>query len=125
MKGIALLVSSLFLVACVPIEKTRNNALIGHYYLQGVMEMGSQLSLQKGGKFEAVVEYGTADGYAKGKWTQDGERLTLHREDNGPSADYDISQFFDGMVLVVGDDCLAIEGARGCYFKVPKRQASE
>ncbi|MDB5993513.1 MAG: hypothetical protein JWP42_649 [Pseudomonas sp.] len=125
MKGIALLVSSVFLVACAHTDKVPNQDLLGRYYLQGIMEMGSQLSLQKDGNFEAVVEYGSADGYAKGRWILEGQQLTLHPQNAKESAEPDISQFFDGMVLTVGNHCLAIEGSTGCYFKVPQRQALE
>ncbi|MEA9979685.1 hypothetical protein QN382_13710 [Pseudomonas sp. 10B1] len=125
MKGIVLLVSALFLASCSHADNAPSNDLIGNYYLQGVMEMASQLSLQEGDNFEAVVEYGSADGYAKGKWSQDGQRLTLRRNNEGLNGENDISQFFDEMVLVVGDDCLTIEESRGCYVKLPKRQASE
>jgi len=123
MKGLALLASSLLLSSCA--HSNPPNELVGNYYLQGVMEMGSQLSLKKDNTFEAVVEYGSADGYAKGLWAQDGTRVTLHRKSDEPVVAQDISQFFDEMVLIVGNDCLTIEGSRGCYVKVPKRQASE
>jgi hypothetical protein len=125
MKGIAFLVSSLFLAACTHADKMPNHDLAGRYYLQGIMEMGSQLSLQQDGNFEAVVEYGSADGYAKGRWTLEGQQLTLHPQNAKENAKPDIGRFFDGMVLTVGNQCLAVEGSTGCYFKVPKRQAQE
>jgi outer membrane biogenesis lipoprotein LolB len=120
MRRIALLASILFLAACARTDKTPDHDLVGRYYLQGIMEMGSQLALQNDGKFEAVIEYGSADGYAKGFWTLEGRQLRLHRQSPAVSVESDISQFFDGMTLTVSDNCLAIEGSTGCYFKVPK-----
>lgn len=125
MRRIGLLTSILFLAACAHTDKTPDHNLVGRYYLQGIMEMGSQLSLQNGGRFEAVIEYGSADGYAKGQWTLQGQQLTLHRQNVAMNSTSDISQFFDRMILTVRNTCLAIEGTTGCYFKVPKRETTQ
>jgi hypothetical protein len=125
MKRTAFLVSTLFLASCAHAENMPHHDLAGRYYLQGIMEMGSQLSLEKDGNFEAVVEYGSADGYAKGRWTLEGQQLTLHPQKAKETAASDISQIFDEMVLTVGSNCLAVEGSTGCYFKIPKRSALE
>jgi hypothetical protein len=42
--------------------------LSGHYYLQNVREVGSELLLRPDGNFEWMLAYGAADYYAKGTW---------------------------------------------------------
>lgn len=51
--------------------------LPGHYYLQGVMETGSELLLKKDGSFEWMLSYGSMDEQASGTWRVDGDVLTL------------------------------------------------
>ncbi|MEG1055288.1 MAG: hypothetical protein RSF79_24980 [Janthinobacterium sp.] len=51
--------------------------LPGHYYLQGVMETGSELLLKKDGTFEWMLSYGSMDEQASGEWRVDGDKLTL------------------------------------------------
>src|SRR5215472_6511823 len=50
----------------------------GHYYLQGVMEVGSELLLKPDGTFEYMLAYGAADYFAKGTWKRDGNSVILH-----------------------------------------------
>jgi hypothetical protein len=50
----------------------------GHYVLQGVMEVGSELLLKPDGTFEYMLAYGAADYFAKGTWKQDGNSVILH-----------------------------------------------
>ena len=40
----------------------------GHYVLNGVMEVGSELLLKTDGSFEYMLVYGAADFWAKGTW---------------------------------------------------------
>jgi len=40
----------------------------GHYYLQNMREVGSELLLNPGGTFEFMLAYGAADYWAKGMW---------------------------------------------------------
>src|SRR3989442_9049411 len=42
--------------------------LAGHYYLQHVREVGSELLLKPDGSFEYLLAYGAADYWAKGTW---------------------------------------------------------
>ncbi len=111
----------LFLSSCAFSSEALNKDLAGHYYLQGVMEMGSELLLRSDGSFEAVMSFGSVDGYAKGNWLQAGQRLTLHRQVSGTAAEEDIGQLFDGMVLHIRPNCLAIEEMDGCYIKALAR----
>ena len=54
--------------------------LAGHYYLQGVMEVGSELLLKADGRFEYMLAYGALDELASGCWTRNGGAVTLHAE---------------------------------------------
>jgi hypothetical protein len=51
--------------------------LAGHYVLQGVMEVGSELLLKPDGNFEYMLAYGAADYWAKGKWRRENNRVVL------------------------------------------------
>ena len=53
------------------------SALPGHYYLQGVMETGSELLLKKDGTFEWMLSYGNTDQQASGEWRASGDVVTL------------------------------------------------
>jgi hypothetical protein len=53
------------------------SALPGHYYLQGVMETGSELLLKKDGTFEWMLSYGNTDEQASGEWRVAGDTVTL------------------------------------------------
>jgi hypothetical protein len=50
----------------------------GHYVLEGVMEVGSELLLKPDGTFEYMLAYGAADYWAKGNWCHDGNTVILH-----------------------------------------------
>ncbi len=52
--------------------------MAGHYYLHGVMEVGSEMVLKPDGNFEWELEYGAADYWAKGTWQRDGDAVVLH-----------------------------------------------
>src|SRR5882724_4805158 len=57
----------------------------GHYYLQNVREMGSELLLKPDGRFEFMLAYGAADYHAKGSWRHDHDVVILNSEDtNAP-----------------------------------------
>ena len=58
-------------------------SLPGHYYLQGVMEVGSELLLKKDGKFEWTLSYGNTDEQASGEWRVAGDMVTLVAGDGG------------------------------------------
>ena len=52
-------------------------ALAGHYYLQGVTEVGSELLLKADGRFEWMLAYGNTDQQASGDWRVAGNDVTL------------------------------------------------
>ncbi|MEX6500737.1 hypothetical protein [Pseudomonas zhanjiangensis] len=80
MKRIIPLFICLLLSACASSKKPINTDWAGHYYLQGAMEVGSELLLMKDGTFEAMIVYGSANGHAKGKWSTTSTSLTLETD---------------------------------------------
>lgn len=52
-------------------------SLAGHYYMRGVMEVGSELQLKANGEFEYMLAYGALDEYATGCWSREGQFVTL------------------------------------------------
>ncbi|MBG0802662.1 hypothetical protein IYW40_14425 [Methylocystis sp. H4A] len=52
-------------------------SLAGHYYMGGVMEVGSELQLKATGEFEYMLAYGALDEYATGCWSREGQTVTL------------------------------------------------
>ncbi|WP_434626754.1 hypothetical protein [Chromobacterium sp. CV08] len=55
--------------ACASGPAPSEPALAGHYYLQGVREVGGELLLKPDGSFEWGLSYGAVDQYAQGRWT--------------------------------------------------------
>lgn len=49
----------------------------GHYYLQGVMEVGSELLLESNGRFKWYLAVGSLDQYAEGIWWKNGNCIGL------------------------------------------------
>ncbi|HEY8162949.1 MAG TPA: hypothetical protein VIF34_11890 [Methylocystis sp.] len=52
-------------------------SLAGHYYLRGVMEVGSELLLHADGRFEYMLAYGALDEYATGCWSREGQTVSI------------------------------------------------
>ena len=52
--------------------------MAGHYYLQGVHEVGSELRLHPDGRFEYFLAYGAYDEQATGTWSVQGGRVLLN-----------------------------------------------
>ena len=52
----------------------------GHYVLQGMREVGSELLLRDDGRFQYMLAYGAYDEFASGTWTVDGKRVILNTE---------------------------------------------
>ena len=50
----------------------------GHYVLEGVREVGSELLLKPDGTFEYMLAYGAADYSAKGHWRSEGGAVVLN-----------------------------------------------
>lgn len=58
---------------CAPADAS----LAGHYFLRGVMEVGSELLLQANGRFDYMLAYGALDELASGCWSRSGDMVTL------------------------------------------------
>jgi hypothetical protein len=56
----------------------RGEELAGHYILQGVMEVGSELLLKSDGSFEYMLAYGAADYWGKGTWRHEDNSVVLN-----------------------------------------------
>lgn len=54
-----------------------DQAWSGHYYLEGVMEVGSELLLEPNGKFKWYLAVGALDQYAEGTWWKNGKCIGL------------------------------------------------
>lgn len=54
-----------------------DRAFVGHYYLSGVRETGSELLLDPNGTFEWSMSYGAVDQAAHGTWQRQGDRIVL------------------------------------------------
>jgi hypothetical protein len=61
-------------------------ALVGHYYLSGVTEVGSELLLKPDGTFEWMLAYGAVDQAARGTWKRDGLKVILAANKGDQSA---------------------------------------
>lgn len=61
-------------------------ALIGHYYLSGIMETGSELLLKPDGRFEWFMSYGNVDQFANGRWNRDKTMVVLTPDRSAPDA---------------------------------------
>ena len=61
-------------------------SFVGHYYLSGVMEVGSELLLKPDGRFEWMMAYGAEDRQASGTWSQQGNAITLVADQPGADA---------------------------------------
>ncbi|MFM9438456.1 hypothetical protein ACFDR9_005563 [Janthinobacterium sp. CG_23.3] len=59
------------------LDGAAGKTLPGHYYLQGMTEVGSELLLAEDGKFEWMLSYGAVDQSAKGRWEVDGDKVVL------------------------------------------------
>jgi hypothetical protein len=63
--------------AAASVEDAERAPFVGHYYLEGATEVGSELRLAGDGSFEWRLAYGALDQLAKGRWTSAGGRILL------------------------------------------------
>jgi hypothetical protein len=61
-------------------QRAAAQAITGHYYLQGVMETGSELLLDTPDRFQWYLSYGALDLYAAGTWHREGSVVLLRSE---------------------------------------------
>jgi len=85
----------------------------GHYYLQGVMETGSELLLRNDGRFQWYLVYGALDLFAEGNWTATGDAvlLTARKSEAVPNP------AFETLTLKVDGANLVPPDGRGAYVR--------
>src|SRR6188768_2555133 len=89
--------------SCTPGDPKR----VGHYYLNGVMEVGSELLLKPDGSFEFMLAYGALDQYGKGCWRVEGSKvLVVPAGRSAPAPQYSIedSRFVGFTLTIDGGD---------------------
>ena len=79
LKDVAVFLLVFIYVVSVSVPAIAQDAA-GHYVLQGVMEVGSELMLKPDGTFEYMLAYGAADYWSKGTWKKDGNAVILHSD---------------------------------------------
>lgn len=67
-------------------DKRIQKQLVGHYYLHGVTEVGSEILLRADGRFQYMLAYGAFDETAAGTWQVRGGKVMLESESSGAPA---------------------------------------
>lgn len=73
----------------------------GHYFLEGVMETGSELLLRPDGKFQYYFVYGALDLLAEGEWREEKGHVLLvtrKKQSNAPDGE---PQAFDKLDMTI------------------------
>lgn len=80
--------------------------LAGRYFLEGVMEVGSELRLYPDGQFEFALAYGALDQYGQGCWAVQGKTVTLMAKGRRtiPAQHTPLDRRFRGMWLLAEPD---------------------
>jgi hypothetical protein len=97
--------------------------LAGHYYLNGVMEVGSELLLKPNGSFEFMLAYGANDQHGKGCWVKRGSTVEVIPAGRSSASRRHTpdDRGFGGLVLTVSGRSLvwdiAGSGHKGRYEK--------
>lgn len=68
-----------------PAHAEADKDVVGHYYLQGVRETGSELLLMPDGRFQWYLAYGAVDQNAEGTWSRKKDVVTLKAMGPDPS----------------------------------------
>ncbi|GHD58303.1 hypothetical protein [Jeongeupia chitinilytica] len=83
------LAALLYLAAtCTVAANPEPAQLTGHWYLQGVREVGSELQLAPDQRFDWFLSYGAMDVFAQGKWQLEGTSLVLSTQQPRKKADF-------------------------------------
>ncbi|TPI45003.1 hypothetical protein FJW05_19815 [Mesorhizobium sp. B2-9-1] len=100
------------LVLCMPVAANARQPgdarLAGHYYLNGVMEVGSELLLKNDGSFEFALAYGANDQYGKGCWVRKGSTVEVIPAGHSSASTHHTpdDSGFSGLVLTVSGSSL-------------------
>ncbi len=110
---------------CAAPAVSAQSDVAGHYYLQGVMETGSELLLRPDGRFEWYISYGSVDQTASGTWTRNGNMVELRAkvaDRSRPLFSLDAQEDWDySMEQALLDrerDKLLAEVAQRCPFQI-------
>jgi hypothetical protein len=79
-------------------------ALAGHYYLEGIMETGSELLLAADGRFQWYFTYGALDLAAQGQWQRADDQVVLLPDDFRFPPQYPQMQFKRMQLRIDGKD---------------------
>ncbi|WP_176590089.1 hypothetical protein [Sphingobium sp. EM0848] len=85
----------------------------GHYYLQGVMETGSELLLDPNGRFQWYLAYGALDLFAEGRWRERNGTVILTSEKTRDVP----SPAFETLVLTIREKELIPPDGHGAYTR--------
>lgn len=109
---LAILPLTAFLAAPV-LAETASAQRVGHYYLRGVMETGSELMLGPDGRFQWYLVYGALDLFAEGRWVErDGSViLTAEKTKDVPEPG------FETLALTIDKTSLIPPDGRGAYVR--------
>jgi hypothetical protein len=94
-------------------EAATQDSVAGHYYLQGVMETGSELRLTLDGRFQWYLVYGALDLFAEGTWRKEGGTVRLKSE---KTKDVPKPGFKTLTLTIDGADLVPPDG-RGAYVR--------
>lgn len=86
---------------------------VGHYYLQGVMETGSELLLEADGRFQWYLSVGALDLFAAGTWAESNNGIILTAQKAKDMPDPPFAQ----LTLTARDDALIPPDGRGAYVR--------
>jgi hypothetical protein len=87
----------------------------GHYYLQGVMETGSELLLKPDGRYSWYLTVGSMDQFSDGRWEVVGTEIVLTPDATAPEAEYLPQR------LTIGKDILNWEQPGGEHYRYLRR----
>jgi hypothetical protein len=87
-----------------PAAMTETASLAGHYYLEGIMETGSELLLREDGRFQWYFTYGALDLAAEGRWQREGTHVVLRPDVFQAPPQYPETEFRRMQLRVDGKD---------------------
>lgn len=82
---------------CGTAQPAHAESAAGHYFLEGVMETGSELLLRPDGRFQFYLVYGALDLFANGLWTERDGHVLLNSDK--PEPGYEAVQAFKTLDL--------------------------
>ncbi|GAB3378914.1 hypothetical protein [Lysobacter fragariae] len=83
-----------------------DTALVGHYYLEGIMETGSELLLREDGRFQWYFSYGALDLISEGKWSREKDNVVLVPDVFRAPPDYQQMEFKRMQLRVDGQELI-------------------